>query len=116
MIISMEVTIDSIDPEGSAKFWEQALSYRHLYTRPPYTVLGPPDGQHLPRLVLQKVAQMTPGKTPVHLDLRVDDPDAEVARLKKLGASVCWTMEEASTRWTTMSDPFGVLFCVCPQR
>jgi predicted enzyme related to lactoylglutathione lyase len=116
MIMSVEVTIDTIDPEGSAEFWQKALSYRHLYTRQPYTVLGPPEGQHLPRVLLQKVAAMTPGKTPVHLDLRVDDPDAEIARLKGLGASVRWTVEEASTQWTTMADPFGVLFCVCPAR
>jgi hypothetical protein len=116
MILSMEVTIDTIDPEGSAEFWQRALSYRHLYTRSPYIVLGPPEGHHLPRLLLQKVAEVTPGKTPVHLDLRVDDPDAEVARLTELGANVNWSVEEASTRWTTMSDPFGVMFCVCPQR
>lgn len=116
MIMSVEVTIDTVDPERSAEFWQKALSYRHLYTRHPYTVLGPSEGQLLPRVLLQKVAEITPGKTPVHLDLRVDDPDAEIARLKELGASVRWTVEEASTRWTTMSDPFGVLFCVCPQR
>ena len=116
MIKSVEVTIDTLDPEGSAEFWKQALSYRHLYTRQPYIVLGPPDGDNSPRLVLQKVEEMTPGKTPVHLDLRVEDPDAEVARLKDLGASVSWTVDEGWTRWTTMSDPFGVLFCVCPQR
>ena len=112
----MEVTIDTLDPERSAEFWQQALSYRHLYTRSPYTVLGPPEGEGLPRLVLQEVAEMAAGKTPVHLDLRVDDPDAEVARLLDLGASISWTVEEASTGWTTMSDPFGVLFCVCPPR
>ena len=116
MIISVEVTIDTVDPDGSAAFWEKALSYRHLYTRHPYTVLGPPEGHHLPRLVLQKVAEMTTGKTPVHLDLRVDDPDVEVARLQALGANVVWTIDANPYGWTTMSDPFGVLFCVCPQR
>ena len=116
MIMSMEVTIDSLDPERSAEFWQEALSYRHLYTRPPYTVLGPPEGQTLPRLLLQKVPEMATGKTAVHLDLRVDDPEAEVARLQDLGAKVQWEVEETWTRWTTMSDPSGVLFCVCPQR
>ena len=114
--MSMEVTIDSLDPERSAQFWQKALSYLHLYTRPPYTVLGPPEGQNLPRLILQEVAEMAAGKAAVHLDLRVDDPEAEVARLQDLGATVQWEVEETWTRWTTMSDPFGVLFCVCPQR
>jgi hypothetical protein len=112
----VEVTIDTLDPDGSAEFWKEALSYQHLYTRPPYVVLGPPDGHYLPRLVLQKVDDISTAKTPVHLDLRVDDPDAEVSRLEKLGATVRWKKDEGWTAWTTMADPFGVLFCVCPQR
>ncbi len=53
---------------------------------------------------------MSPGKTPVHLDLRVDDPDAEVSAARRtLGASVRWSVGRGvGPRWTTMSDPFGV--------
>ncbi|MGH3924309.1 MAG: VOC family protein [Pseudonocardiaceae bacterium] len=60
-----------------------------------------------------------PGKNPVHLDLRVDDVDAEVTRLRGLGATVEWTIDETAdggSRWTTMSDPQGTLFCVCTAR
>ena len=117
MIRSVEVIIDTVDPEESTEFWRNALSYHHLYTRPPYTALGPVEGQlHLPRLLLQRVEEVSAGKPRVHIDLRVDDPDAEIARLEVLGASVRWKVEEASTQWTTMADPFGVLFCVCPAR
>jgi predicted enzyme related to lactoylglutathione lyase len=116
MAVSIEVTIDTVDPQASAAFWQQALGYELVYVREPYTVLVPPEGDVRPRLVLQRVPAVTPGKTPVHLDLRVDDPEAEVARLKALGATVEWVIEETWTRWTTMSDPFGVLFCVASAR
>ena len=62
---------------------------------------------------------MTAEKTPVHLDLRVYDPQVEVERLLGLGARVAWVIDESSRgfiRWTTMADPQGTLFCVCPAR
>ena len=119
MTASVEVAIDAIDAEGAAAFWEAALGYRRLYERTPYIVLGPPPGDHRPRVVVQHVGSVTPGKTSVHMDLRVDDPDAEVERLRRLGATVEWVIDETANgfiRWTTMADPQGTLFCVCPAR
>ena len=119
MTASVEVTIDTVDPEQAAAFWAVALGYDRLYERDPYIVLAPPPPDRRPRLVIQRVDAVTPGKTPVHLDLRVDDPDAEIARLQALGATVEWVVDESSSgfiRWTTMADPQGTLFCVCPAR
>ena len=89
-----------------------------MYTREPYIVLGPPPGDARPRRD-ERVQSVSPDKTPVHMDLRVDDPEAEVVRLQALGASVEWVVDETSSgfiRWTTMADPQGTLFCVCPSR
>jgi predicted enzyme related to lactoylglutathione lyase len=119
MTASIEVTIDAVDADPVASFWEAALGYDRLYEREPYIVLGPPQGDAGPRVVIQRVQSVTSDKTPVHMDLRVDDPDAEVARLQALGASVEWVVDETSSgfiRWTTMADPQGTLFCVCPAR
>lgn len=119
MTSSIEVTIDAVDVEPIVVFWEAALGYRRLYEREPYVVLGPPADDARPRLVIQRVQSVTLDKTPVHVDLRVDDPDAEVARLQALGASVEWVVDETPSgfiRWTTMADPQGTLFCVCPAR
>jgi predicted enzyme related to lactoylglutathione lyase len=116
---SVEFTLDAVDAEAAAAFWSEALGYRLLHTREPYLVLGPPDGDGRPRLVIQRVEAVAPGKTPVHLDLRVDDPDAEVARLQALGARIAWEIDETSEgfiRWTVMTDPQGIHFCVCPAR
>lgn len=119
MTASIEVTIDAVDAEPVASFWEAALGYHRLYEREPYIVLGPPPGDARPRLVIQRVQRVTPDKAPVHMDLRVDDPDGEVARLQALGASVEGTVDESASgfiRWTTMTDPQGTVFCVCPAR
>ena len=119
MTASVEVTIDAVDADPVASFWEAALGYDRLYEREPYIVLGPPPGDARPRLVIQRVQRVTSDKTPVHIDLRVDDPDSEVARLQALGASVEWVVDETDSgfiRWTTMADPQGTLFCVCPAR
>ncbi len=119
MTASVEVTIDAVDADPVVSFWQAALGYDRLYERDPYIVLGPPPGDARPRLVIQRVRRVTSDKTPVHIDLRVDDPDAEVARLQALGASVEWVVDETAAgfiRWTTMADPQGTLFCVCPAR
>ena len=111
--------MDALDPEAAASFWEQALGYGRLYERGRYIVLAPPHGDVRPRVVIQRVDELTRDKTPVHLDLRVDDPDGEVERLEALGASVAWVVDETDlglSRWTTMADPQGTLFCVCPAR
>jgi len=107
------------DAERVVAFWKEALGYDHLYDRGNYTVLLPSAGDHRPRMVFQRVPERTVDKSPVHVDLRVDEPDAEVERLQALGASVAWTIDETAeglSRWTTMTDPQGTLFCVCPAR
>jgi Glyoxalase-like domain len=117
--MTLEVAMDAVDAEPVAAWWAIALGYERLYERAPYVVIGPPDGDHRPRLVVQCVDELTSGKTPVHLDLRVDDPDGEVERLTALGAVVEWVVDETDgdfIRWTTLSDPWGTLFCVCPAR
>jgi predicted enzyme related to lactoylglutathione lyase len=119
MSTSIEVTIDAVDADPIAAFWESALGYERLYEREPYIALGPPPGDERPRLVIQRVDHVTSDKTPVHIDLRVEDPEAEVTRLQALGASIEWVVDETDSgfiRWTTMADPQGMLFCVCPAR
>lgn len=111
--------MDALDAEAVASWWAGALGYRRIYGRPPYVVLGPLSGDARPRLVIQQVDEVAPGKAPVHLDLRVDDPALEVDRLTSLGARVAWVVDETDdgfNGWTTMTDPWGTLFCVCPAR
>jgi len=112
---SLEITIDAVDLEDSAHFWQAALGYVRLYERPPYVVLGP-TGRSGTRVLVQHVPAVTSEKSRVHLDLRVRDPAAEVRRLESLGATQIEVVSEAGTAWTVMVDPGGTPFCVCPAR
>ena len=51
------------------------------------------------------------GKNRLHVDLRPDDQDAEVARLESLGATRA-DIGQGETRWVVMADPEGNEFCV----
>jgi predicted enzyme related to lactoylglutathione lyase len=116
---SIEIAVDAEDPEGAASFWGRALGYESIDRRDQYIVLAPPKGDPRPRLVIQGVDSVAPGKARVHLDLRVPDPAAEVERLKGLGASVLREVDETAlggSRWTVMVAPLGTVFCVCPAR
>jgi predicted enzyme related to lactoylglutathione lyase len=116
---SIEVTIDAVDAEMAADFWQAALGYEGRRERPPFIVLTPPPGDSRPAVVIQRVDAVSPIKTKVHMDLRVDDPHAEVERLVALGATVLWEVDDTpqgGSRWTTLADPQGTEFCVAPAR
>jgi predicted enzyme related to lactoylglutathione lyase len=113
------VTIDATDVEGAAAFWQAALGYPTRRDRAPFAVLEPAPGDRRPSVLIQRVEGPIPEGQRVHLDLRVDDVDAEVERLTALGASARWTIDErdrGGSRWTTMADPQGTLFCVATAR
>jgi predicted enzyme related to lactoylglutathione lyase len=112
---AIEIVVDAVDADIAAAFWEEALGYERVHERGAFTTLVPPEGDPRPRIVIQHVEVIMPGKTAVHLDLVVADPDAEVARLEGLGASVAWRVDETDrggSKWTTMASPEGTLFCV----
>ncbi|HEX6400436.1 MAG TPA: VOC family protein [Actinomycetota bacterium] len=118
---SIEVTVDAVeaDADAAAAFWQAALGYADRRDRPPFIVLEPGEGDPRPAVVIQRVDGAGPSGQRVHLDLRVDDVDAEVERLRGLGATVRWTVDDTDrggSRWTTMADPQGVLFCVATAR
>ena len=86
--------------------------------------LEDPDGRG-PRVYLQRVPEAKIAKNRMHLDLNVGGGpgvpaaeqrqrvDAEVARLKALGASdTRGAMEQDDEYWVRMNDPEGNEFCV----
>ncbi|MFN2526117.1 MAG: VOC family protein [Actinomycetota bacterium] len=109
------VTLDCIDPEKLAGFWSAALGFEYVGYAEPYAFLRPSDGKG-PRLLLQRVPEPKQVKNRMHLDLQpqAGDIDAEVVRLKELGATqVSEGFREAyGTRWIVMADPEGNEFCV----
>lgn len=110
------VDFDARDPQAIASFWEQALGWRRTYDNPEEVVLEPPAGSALdglvPDLLFLKVPEGKTVKNRLHLDLRPDDRDAEVARLAALGATRVDVGQKGSESWIVLADPEGNEFCV----
>jgi predicted enzyme related to lactoylglutathione lyase len=109
----VELVLDCAEPQRLATFWREALDYRHHYTDATLAVLVPREGTASP-LLLQAVPEPRAGKNRMHLDIIVDDIEAEIGRLQALGAH---RIDDAvrslgGTRWVTMSDPEHNEFCV----
>jgi predicted enzyme related to lactoylglutathione lyase len=64
------------------------------------------------RVLLQAVPESKSSKTRVHVDIETDDVDAEVRRLKLLGASETRRVDELGFQFCVMVDPFDNEFCV----
>jgi len=128
------ITFASAEPRRLAEFWAAATGYVPV-TVPPqvqadidaavaagafqeddWALLRHPD-DHGPRLLFHRRPKSAPEHIPIHLDLDVEDREAEVERLVALGATVVETktMRFSDTRtdtWTVMRDPEGNGFCV----
>ncbi len=65
----------------------------------------------LPGLLFLNVPGDKSGKNGLHLDLRPDDRDAEVARLISLGANRV-DIGQSEPTWVVLADPEGNEFCV----
>ena len=107
--------IDAADPTALASFWADALGWRRTYDSPDEVALEPPehsvyDGV-VPDLLFLRVPDDKAGKNRLHLDLRPDDQDAEVARLESLGARRV-DIGQGDVSWVVMADPEGNEFCV----
>ena len=112
----IEINIDCADPLALAGFWAGVVGASSVQgSGEPYcTLAGAP--RELPELVFQRVPEPKRGKNRVHLDLYVDDPAAEVARVEGLGATRVGEPVPggaACAWWQVMADPEGNEFCVC---
>jgi uncharacterized glyoxalase superfamily protein PhnB len=80
-----------------------------------WAMLVPPDGGG-PRLHFRRHRKTPTEVIPIHLDLEVDDLEAEVERLVGLGATVVETKSNTigdfTETWTVLRDPEGNGFCV----
>jgi hypothetical protein len=83
--------------------------------RHPADPIDPESGMGLGRRILfQAVPEPKAAKNRLHIDLHAgpDRRDAEVDRLKRLGATVLWTVQEPGSHHVTMADPEGNEFDV----
>jgi catechol 2,3-dioxygenase-like lactoylglutathione lyase family enzyme len=108
--------IDSTDPKVPADFWGKALGWRRTFEEDDEIVLEAPAGSPgdgvTPDLLFLKVPERKEAKNRLHLDLRPEDQDAEVARLEALGAKRVSVGQGPEVTWVVMADPDGNEFCV----
>ena len=122
------VTFSCAEPVALGKFWAQALGWPDepvdggfiealldagmdpRETTSFYVTRETPTSR--PRLLFQRREKSRPASYPIHLDLRADDRDGEIARLETLGARVEEEKSSAAHSWVVMRDPEGNPFCV----
>jgi Glyoxalase-like domain len=122
--------IDSTDPRALADWWAAALGWQKVYEADDEVVIIPahvteeqirstPWEQVGPGLVFVRVPEGKAVKNRLHLDLAPhtsDDRDAEIARLKAMGATEVDVGQGADVTWTVLADPQGNEFCVLSSR
>jgi predicted enzyme related to lactoylglutathione lyase len=122
------VTFSCAEPVALGKFWAQALgwpdepidqSFIHALldagmdpreTESFYATRETPTSR--PRLLFQRREKSRPASYPIHLDLRADDRDGEIARLETLGATLERERSSGDHSWVVMRDPEANPFCV----
>lgn len=104
------VTIDAHDPEGLARWWAELLG----------STAEPDDGDWVVEaggvtLLFGSDPEQKMVKNRIHLDLRPDDRDAEVARAEALGATRV-DIGQGEQTWVVLADPEGNEFCILRSR
>ena len=99
------VDVPRADFERATDFWNAALGKdgKPLDNHPEYAWLGQPT----PGIGFMVQAVDEPSAR-AHFDIESDDVEAEVTRLKALGAEEV----ERHHTWVVMRDPVGTVFCV----
>ena len=111
--MEIQVNIDCADLERMTTFYEAALGYvRHGTAGDQYASMVAADGIG-PKLVFQKVPEAKAVKNRVHLDLIVENIEAEAVRFVSLGATRGQAFEEFGMHWIVMQDPEGNEVCLC---
>lgn len=113
------VAIDCNDLEGMAAFWSGLTGLSALAGDESFTMLG--DAEHPGRLKLfmQKVPEPRVGKNRLHLDLYVEDREAAMAEVERLGGQRAGSHGQGPITWLVATDPEGNEFClveVLPRR
>lgn len=107
--------VDTTDPRRAASFWQEALGWRRTHEEDDEVVLEPPAGSPedgvAPDLLFLRVPEDKLTKNRLHLDLRPEDQDTEVARLESLGARRV-DVGQGEQTWVVLADPDGHEFCV----
>lgn len=102
------ITVDCRHAERLASFWAAALD--RTVADGASAEFASLEGD--PAWCFAQVPEAKQGKNRLHVDLRVDDVEAEAERLVGLGAGRLGAFTEGGYRWVTLADPEGNEFDV----
>ncbi len=116
-----ELVLNCRDPEALAAFWVDVLGYQVLDREGDGSVeIGPAAGfgGAAPTLIFAPVADPTPGRLRLHIDVNPTDrdQDAELQRLLDLGATRADVGQTGEENWHVLADPEGNEFCLLKRR
>ena len=108
------ITVDCSDAAALARFWAGALGWDVApgASAEFAAVGGPRRPGDAPSLMFSRVPEPKAAKNRWHLDLDTTDPEASVAHLVSLGASVLRLVSEQGAHWIVLADPEANEFCV----
>jgi len=145
MALDFQLVIDCADPHTLADWWADALGWEVEGTDEDFirrmikeglasdddtvvhkgklhwktgAAINHPDGRESgrPRILFQLVPEPKTIKNRLHIDLNPpEDRDAEIERLKALGATEV-DVGQGDAGWTVLADPEGNEFCVLRAR
>jgi predicted enzyme related to lactoylglutathione lyase len=106
------VTFDCADPRRLSAFWSEVTGYVSLTQRDDFASLAAPNERGVRGILFWKVPEPKTAKSRIHIDLASKEPEAEIERLVRLGATMVEQREGNGTNWTVMLDPEGNEFCI----
>ncbi|MFN8146163.1 MAG: VOC family protein [Candidatus Nanopelagicales bacterium] len=110
MLTWEQVTVDAAEPRALAHWWAEVLGWVVTLDEDDEQEIRPtPDT--VPGVMFVRVEGAKAGKNRLHLDLRPDDHDAELARVLALGARRT-DIAQGDVPWAVLADPEGNEFCI----
>ena len=110
------IVVDCVDPAPLGRWWADLLGWRITYEIDDELVLEPPEGSPedgvSPDLLFGRVPESKHIKNRLHIDLRPDDQEREVARAEALGATRVDVGQTDDVTWVVLADPEGNEFCI----
>ena len=100
--------IDCNDLEAMTQFWSELLDVPSEIHEP-FGFLGHSADRKV-TIWLQRVQEPRVGKNRVHLDFGVDDLDAALVRVERLGGTIGAKGQWQDFHWRTCADPEGNVF------
>jgi predicted enzyme related to lactoylglutathione lyase len=106
--------IDCKDPIELSKFYAEILGYTIVQTDSDWSVIG--ISEELPGIAFQKIHNYVAPSWPkgdiptqIHFDIRVEDFDAAVGEIEKLGGAL---LSKSTDIFWVCADPEGHPFCI----